>query len=432
MRFNAAIFLALNALAVNIAWAHGDSEAQRQWLALLNTEGGHSTTVELLNSGSGPVDVEVRAHDRDGFPLGLLAGSGQPSSRLDLTIAAGGVAHVGTVASGRIRRLGGFRVGGPAWLAIDGPVSVVARLHFLARSESERMLWSASATRVSGAVVLSGTTLRDELVVLINPESHLDAAEVSIDAIGADGQSVQQATASILPGTMHTLVLKDAFGAVRSDVARVDIASSHDLAITAYRITAFGARERPVVPRPPAGAVSNSCGTFPEWSSSEFVLPFPEGTSYELNQANCSGFGHSGFWRYGYDFTMPIGTSVTAARAGVVIFTNRSAADGNPNATNLVTVRHDDGTVALYSHLTRSGVLVEPGERVRAGDPIGLSGNTGNTGGLPHLHFSLHGCASLPGLPGTDSCPSIPVTFRNTDPNPDGLIARRRYRAEDF
>ena len=44
--------------------------------------------------------------------------------------------------------------------------------------------------------------------------------------------------------------------------------------------------------------------------------------------------------------------------------------------------------MALYAHLQESGVLVRPGQHVRAGQQIGLSGNTGFTTG-PHLHFAV-------------------------------------------
>ena len=175
-----------------------------------------------------------------------------------------------------------------------------------------------------------------------------------------------------------------------------------------------------------------SCGEFPPWQESAYVLPFTVGERYVVNQGNCSGFGHSGFWAFGYDFTMPIGTVVTAARDGVVLHAQDGTEDGDRNGTNLITVRHDDGTVAVYSHLTLNGVHVTVGQSVAAGDPIGLSGDTGNTGGLPHLHFSVHPCGALPGLPGTGDCPSEPVNFRNTVANPRGLYAGNSYEALPF
>ena len=180
------------------------------------------------------------------------------------------------------------------------------------------------------------------------------------------------------------------------------------------------------------GPNQSVCGGFGQWDQSAFVLPYTVEETYRVNQANCSGFGHSDFWDYGYDFDMPIGTVITAARGGEVVHAQDGAVDGDRAQTNLITIEHADGTVALYSHLTLNGVHVTIGQQVLAGDPIGLSGDTGNTGGLPHLHFSLHPCGALPGLPGTGSCSSIPVNFRNTDPNPEGLVANRSYTAMSF
>jgi len=184
----------------------------------------------------------------------------------------------------------------------------------------------------------------------------------------------------------------------------------------------------------PAGpqAQAASCNDSVPTAQSLYVLPYTVSQSYLVNQANCSGFGHSDFWKYGYDFVMDIGTVVTAARSGTVIHANDGARDGDRTRTNLVTIEHEDGTVALYSHLTLNGVLVTAGQTVNAGDTIGLSGDTGNTGGLPHLHFSLHPCSDLPGLPGAGSCPSIFVNFRNTSENDNGLEAGRSYVALPF
>lgn len=163
--------------------------------------------------------------------------------------------------------------------------------------------------------------------------------------------------------------------------------------------------------------------------ASPYVLPYPAGTTHGVNQANCSGHGHSNFWRHGYDFTMDIGSPVTAAREGTVGWARDGCFDGDRGCTNLITVLHADGSVALYSHLTHGGVLVKPGQQVRAGQLIGRSGMTGNTGGLAHLHFSVHPCNALPGLPHPGACPTQFVTFRNTAANPRGLQAAQVYLA---
>ena len=183
---------------------------------------------------------------------------------------------------------------------------------------------------------------------------------------------------------------------------------------------------------PEAGPVADTCPDSLPSQQSAFVLPYTVSESYFVSQANCSGFGHSGFWKYGYDFNMDIGTVVTAARAGTVLHVQDGADDGDRNRTNLITVGHDDGSVALYSHLTLNGVLVMVGQTVSAGDTIGLSGDTGNTGDIPHLHFSLHPCGALPGLPGSGDCPSIFANFRNTDENNTGLQRGRSYEAMPF
>ena len=165
----------------------------------------------------------------------------------------------------------------------------------------------------------------------------------------------------------------------------------------------------------------HSCGPFPDWCASAYVLPYPAGSSYYVSQANCSTGGHRGPYQYAYDFVMPVGTPVTAARAGVVAEIRMKFRDGQSGEgeSNWVKIRHADNTIAAYSHLTEHGALVRIGDRVEAGQPIGLSGNSGNTGGLPHLHFHLCPCSE------PVDCGTLQVTFRNTDPNSGGLAPRR-------
>ena len=98
--------------------------------------------------------------------------------------------------------------------------------------------------------------------------------------------------------------------------------------------------------------------------------------------------------RYALDFAADIGTPVLAARAGTVMQIEAAFSkaglkkDTYSGRANFVRILHDDGSMALYAHLTTGGVLVRVGQQVKAGQQIGLSGNTGFTTG-PHLHFSV-------------------------------------------
>lgn len=98
--------------------------------------------------------------------------------------------------------------------------------------------------------------------------------------------------------------------------------------------------------------------------------------------------------RYALDFAVAVGTPVLAARDGVVMQTQaRFRGHGLDRAhdagrANYVRILHEDGSMALYAHLAEGGVLVATGQRVEAGQRIGLSGNTGYSS-APHLHFAV-------------------------------------------
>ncbi|MFH8567563.1 peptidoglycan DD-metalloendopeptidase family protein [Streptomyces sp. NPDC017993] len=102
---------------------------------------------------------------------------------------------------------------------------------------------------------------------------------------------------------------------------------------------------------------------------------------YELS----APFGGAGTrWAGGHtgqDFAVPVGTSVRAVGSGRV--TSLTCGDGF--GISLV-LRHRNGLYSQYAHL--SAAMVRPGQRVRSGDRIALSGNTGNSTG-PHLHFEV-------------------------------------------
>ncbi len=84
---------------------------------------------------------------------------------------------------------------------------------------------------------------------------------------------------------------------------------------------------------------------------------------------------------HGIDYATPTGTPIKAAYNGRVIFAGRKGGYGN-----CVIIRHPAGYKTLYGHLSRFHTHV--GQRVKTGQLIAYSGNTGRSTG-PHLHFGL-------------------------------------------
>lgn len=124
--------------------------------------------------------------------------------------------------------------------------------------------------------------------------------------------------------------------------------------------------------------------------TARYRLPFRPWIPRLLSQTS-GGATHKTLDQYhAFDFVMPVGTWVQAARAGTVAY----VADGTPpgvpweeDAGNAVNILHDDGTWANYVHL-QAGIPVKVGERVKRGQPIARSGNTGFSR-TPHLHFNV-------------------------------------------
>ena len=186
---------------------------------------------------------------------------------------------------------------------------------------------------------------------------------------------------------------------------------------------------------PTAVDAAESCTGYLDWTTSQYVLPYPAGTTYRVSQGNCSapGNGHRGSERYSYDFDMSVGTTFTAARGGVIVHVEASHVDGQVAASgfdNFIVVRHADGTHGLYGHITHDGADVHEGDAVAQGQVLGRSGNTGNTSNFPHLHLSVHACDPVVG--GSAACVTTPITFRNTAANPGGLRVEVRYTALPF
>jgi murein DD-endopeptidase MepM/ murein hydrolase activator NlpD len=159
-----------------------------------------------------------------------------------------------------------------------------------------------------------------------------------------------------------------------------------------------------------------------------YRLPYPLASAVRVSQAYPSTSTHTDAGsRHAVDFVMPIGTYVYAAREGVVIEVasdfyesgTDQAVDG-PRA-NIVRVLHEDGTMALYVHLNWNSIRVVPGQRVRRGEHIADSGNTGFSTG-PHLHFVVQRNAD-------GEIVSVPVEFAGANGGPITLETGGTYTA---
>ena len=97
---------------------------------------------------------------------------------------------------------------------------------------------------------------------------------------------------------------------------------------------------------------------------------------------------------HGIDMPNEIGKTVRAAGSGTVIFASQTDDDifqGSTSYGRVVAIEHDFGwngemLTTVYAHLQAS--LVQEGDYVELGQPIGLNGNTGRSSG-PHLHFEV-------------------------------------------
>ena len=115
----------------------------------------------------------------------------------------------------------------------------------------------------------------------------------------------------------------------------------------------------------------------------------------------------------GIDLALKVGDTICSAFNGVVRFSKAT----DTGYGTLVIVRHDNGLETYHGHLSKR--LVEEGERVVAGQPIGLGGNSGKSTG-PHLHFE---CRYM----GQSFDPERIINFSTGDLRREELLLKRSY-----
>jgi murein DD-endopeptidase MepM/ murein hydrolase activator NlpD len=121
--------------------------------------------------------------------------------------------------------------------------------------------------------------------------------------------------------------------------------------------------------------------------------PFPKDYGVGTKKYYRNGKRH-----FAYDYLTPMGTSVLAVRDGVILdcqdgFPSSSPGSnysGEPSNWILLGYTNSKGSkrTVYYQHLSK-GLLVKKGDKVKAGQKIGKTGNSGNSSG-PHCHIAAN------------------------------------------
>lgn len=130
--------------------------------------------------------------------------------------------------------------------------------------------------------------------------------------------------------------------------------------------------------------------------------PMKQGT-YQVS----SGYGPRwGTFHAGLDFAAPIGTPIYAAADGVVVEGRERYNVSGFGSWIWLDCQDSVGKDFIYGHVKHDGILVKAGDRVRAGQQIGVVGNEGESTG-PHLHFEVWGSPGRLGGAHQDPAPYL-------------------------
>jgi murein DD-endopeptidase MepM/ murein hydrolase activator NlpD len=158
-----------------------------------------------------------------------------------------------------------------------------------------------------------------------------------------------------------------------------------------------------------------------------YYLPFKKGQSFNIGQGYDGAFTHQN--KKALDFTMPIGTPITAIRRGKVILVVDSFSKHGETAdfsryANYILIEHSDGTFASYVHLKQNSSKVKEGDLVKIGQEMALSGNTGWTSG-PHLHLEVY-------IPKAKKNQTIVTRFKVANGNAIEVLKEKQTYKRDY
>jgi murein DD-endopeptidase MepM/ murein hydrolase activator NlpD len=104
---------------------------------------------------------------------------------------------------------------------------------------------------------------------------------------------------------------------------------------------------------------------------------------------------HFAHFKDAIDFVLPEGVKIIASLDGVVVDLKQDSNEGgadpkynDPKFVNYLTIEHINGEFSQYVHLKYKSITVKVGDKIKSGQVIALSGNTGFST-TPHLHFLI-------------------------------------------
>jgi murein DD-endopeptidase MepM/ murein hydrolase activator NlpD len=144
----------------------------------------------------------------------------------------------------------------------------------------------------------------------------------------------------------------------------------------------------------------------------ELDLPFPTNKKYKILQGNNTNFTHNTEWsRFALDFNLKTNDTICSATDGFVVGIvdkykyGGKGSEWKPYGNFITIYEPTSGIFTQYVHLLQNGSLVKIGDKVKRGQKIALSGNTGQST-EEHLHFSC-----LIPVDSEDGLKSIPINF---------------------
>ncbi|NBQ40257.1 MAG: M23 family metallopeptidase, partial [Alphaproteobacteria bacterium] len=157
-----------------------------------------------------------------------------------------------------------------------------------------------------------------------------------------------------------------------------------DGGLTAAKTKPEAAKAAPAAQAAAPAKVASLDSTAPAAAPVETTKPVAEaGFRWPARGRVILGFGDkNGVKSTGINISLPQGTPIKAAEAGVVAYAGSEV----KGFGNLVMIRHSDGWVSVYGNA--SEIKVKRGDEIKRGQVIALSGQSGDVS-APQLHFEL-------------------------------------------